>query len=199
LNSKESVVLTNKVGNRFLGSIKDSETDGINNEILDLKELKQIGKKELSLNGNTYDVSMSPIKINYIHSWLLTVHEITEERAMQKKIQHQDKLANLGKITRNIAHDFNNIFAFIIGATDFSLMNTDNIETKEFLNLIIKQSERGASLIGQMLDFTRQTVIKPKSVSMLDFITEFSRVIRFSLPENIILSTVTEDWTVFMD
>ncbi|MHA1420146.1 MAG: PAS domain S-box protein, partial [Candidatus Heimdallarchaeaceae archaeon] len=199
LNSHESVVMVNDTGSKLLESIKDSKTNKINNEVLDLKELKQIGKKELALNGDTYYISMSPIKTDFVHGWLLTAHDITEERAMQKKILHQDRLATLGKITGGIAHDFNNILASIIGAADFSLMNSDNLESKEFLNLIIRQSEKGASLIRQMLDFTRQTVIKPKPVSMLNFITEFSRVIRSSLPENIILSAVTEDWTVFMD
>ena len=199
LNNNESAVMMNDAGSRLFESIKDSKTDTINNEIMDLKELKQIGKRELALNGDTYHVSMSPIKTDFVHGWLLTAHDITEERAMQKKILHQDRLATLGKITGGIAHDFNNILASIIGAADFSLMSVDNLESREFLNLIIRQSERGASLIRQMLDFTRQTVIKPKPVSMLDFITEFSRVIRSSLPENIILSAVTEDWTVFMD
>ncbi len=199
LNSQESVVMVNKAANRFLEIIKDSKTNGINNEILDLGELKQIGKKELSLNGYTYYVSMSPIKSDFVHGWLLTIHDITEEKVMQKKILHQERLATLGKMAGGIAHDFNNILASIIGAADFSLMNADNIESKEFLNLIIKQSERGASLIRQMLDFTRQTVIQPQPVSILDFITEFSRVIRSSLPENIILSANTQDWTVLMD
>ncbi len=199
INNNDSVVMTNKAGGRFLELINCSETDGIDNEILNLEELKGIDKKELSLYGRTYYVSMNPIKTDFVHGWLLIIHDITEERELQKKILHQERLATLGKITGGIAHDFNNILATIIGAADFSLMNADNIESKEFLNLIIRQSEKGASLIRQMLDFTRQAVIRPKPISLLNFITEFSRVIRSSLPENISLSVNTKDWTVFMD
>jgi len=199
INSADSVVMANKAGNIFLELINYSETVGIDNEILDLEELKRIDKKELSLKGKTYYVSMNPIKTDFVHGWLLIIHDITEERELQKKILHQERLATLGKITGGIAHDFNNILASIIGAADFSLMSAENIESKEFLNLIIRQSERGASLIRQMLDFTRQAVIKPKPISLLDFIPEFSRVIRSSLPENISLSVNTKDWAVFMD
>ena len=199
INSNDSVVMSNKAGSRFLESINYSKTDGINNEILNLEELKGIDKKELFLHGKVYYVSMNPIKTDFVYGWLLTIHDITEERDMQKKILHQERLATLGKITGGIAHDFNNILASIIGAADFSLMSVDNIESKEFLNLIIRQSEKGASLIRQMLDFTRQAVIRPKPISLLDFISEFSRFIRSSLPENISLLVNSKELAVFMD
>ncbi len=200
LSNNKQIVLSNIVGEVFLKSLNLKQGDLFENSLVNFDALIEVGKLEIIVYDKIYQSELAEIKTDFLHGWGLTIREVTEERGMQKKIVQQERLAIIGQLTGGIAHDFNNMLASIIGAADFALMNSDSsLESKELLNLIIRQSERGASLVRQMLDFTRQSVISPKPIDVQNFLMEFSRVARASLPTSIALNSSNTNSTVFMD
>ncbi len=118
--------------------------------------------------------------------WVLSVREVTEEREFQVRIQSQERLATVGQLAAGIAHDFNNIMATILVYAD--LLHQDaSIQraSKDKLTIIQQQVQRAASLIRQILDFSRRSVMEQSSLDLLPFIKELDKMLGRILPETI--------------
>jgi signal transduction histidine kinase/GAF domain-containing protein len=118
--------------------------------------------------------------------WILMLRDVTMERNNQTRIQMQDRLATVGQLAAGIAHDFNNIMATILVYSD--LLRRDlslNPAGLERLTIIQQQVQRAASLIRQILDFSRQSVMEQTTLDLLPFIKEFDKMLVRVLPETI--------------
>jgi len=134
--------------------------------------------------------------------WLVMLREVTQERDNQARIQMQERLATVGQLAAGIAHDFNNIMAAILVYTD--LLITDphlNPESHERLTIIQKQVQRAASLIRQILDFSRRAVMEQSSLDLLPFVKELDKMLQRVLPETIRLELAYQpgEYTVQAD
>ena len=123
--------------------------------------------------------------------WVLTLNEITKERENMVRIQIQERLATVGQLAAGIAHDFNNIMAAILVYTD--LLHYDPSippASQEKLAIIQKQVERASSLIRQILDFSRKSVLAQSAIDLLPFVKEMDKMLARILPETIKLELV---------
>ena len=120
------------------------------------------------------------------HQWVVTVREATQEREHQGRIQMQERLATVGQLAAGIAHDFNNIMAAILVYTNLLTDAPDIPPTsRERLLIIEQQVQRAASLIRQILDFSRRSVMEQSNLDLLPFIKELDKMLRRVLPETI--------------
>jgi PAS domain S-box-containing protein len=120
------------------------------------------------------------------HHWILMLREVTHDRQIQSRIHMQDRLATVGQLAAGIAHDFNNIMATILVYSDLLKKNLrSNPDALDQLAIIQQQVQRAASLIRQILDFSRQSVMEPASLDLLPFIKEFEKLLARVLPETI--------------
>jgi len=121
-----------------------------------------------------------------IDEWLLTIRDVTKEREIQERIHMQDRLATVGQLAAGIAHDFNNILAAIVIYVD--LLKTEKALSpisQDRLTVIQKQVRRAASLIRQILDFSRRSVMEQVELDLLPFIREVEKLLQRMLPETI--------------
>lgn len=118
--------------------------------------------------------------------WVITLRDVTQERQNQERIQMQERLATVGQLAAGIAHDFNNIMAAIMVYTDL-LMAEHGLPDSvlERLGIIQQQVQRAASLIRQILDFSRRSVIEQSPMDLLPFIKELNKLLVRVLPETI--------------
>lgn len=118
--------------------------------------------------------------------WVITLREVTLEREIQMRVQMQERLATVGQLAAGIAHDFNNIMAAILVYADL-LRNDASISpaAQDRLAIIQQQVQRAASLIRQILDFSRRSVIEQTTLDLLPFIKEFEKMVLRVLPETI--------------
>lgn len=132
-----------------------------------------------------FEAEARPIGTNQPY-WVLMLREVTQERHNQTRIQMQERLATVGQLAAGIAHDFNNIMATILVYTD--LLNkglAKNPSAMERLSIIRQQVQRAASLIRQILDFSRRSVMEPSALDLLPFIKEVDKLLVRVLPETI--------------
>jgi signal transduction histidine kinase len=118
--------------------------------------------------------------------WVLLMRDVTQERQNQTRVQMQDRLATVGQLAAGIAHDFNNIMATILVYSDLLKKDLVGIPTgQERLAIIQQQVQRAASLIRQILDFSRRSVMEHSTLDLLPFIKEFEKLLVRVLPETI--------------
>ncbi len=82
--------------------------------------------------------------------------DITEQRAMEKRLKQSEKLEALGQLAGGLAHDFNNQLGGIIGFADL-IMDRGIADPfiKEYSGKIIDCAQHVANLTGQLLSFAR--------------------------------------------
>ncbi|HIE57785.1 MAG TPA: response regulator, partial [Anaerolineales bacterium] len=120
---------------------------------------------------------------------VITLRDITQEREVQNRIQMQERLATVGQLAAGIAHDFNNIMAAIVVYADLLLMDkTLQPTSQERLMIIQQQVQRATSLIRQILDFSRRSVMEQDTLNLLPFLKETEKLLKRTLPETISIS-----------
>ncbi|MGD8752040.1 MAG: GAF domain-containing protein, partial [Anaerolineales bacterium] len=117
---------------------------------------------------------------------LVMLRDVTREREVLDYLQAQDRLATVGQLAAGIAHDFNNIMASIVVYSDLLMMEPNlSDEGHERLKTIHWQVERAASLIRQILDFSRRSVMEQIILDLLPFLKEMKKLLRRTFPETI--------------
>ncbi len=141
------------------------------------------------IDGTTgnFMATAQPVETAFnFENWVLLLRDVTAERAMQWRIQQQERLAAVGQMAAGMAHDFNNILTSIIGFADLiSRRASTPPATKQMLAQIVSQGQYGAQLIGQILDFSRQSVSKKKPTALASFLGDAVKLLRRLIPENI--------------
>jgi two-component system cell cycle sensor histidine kinase/response regulator CckA len=78
-------------------------------------------------------------------------------RKLKERIFHSKKMESIGRLADGIAHDFNNILTGIIGYAELLKIRYMDPSTREgkIVDIIIKRSERAATLTRQLMDFAK--------------------------------------------
>ncbi|HWQ84751.1 MAG TPA: GAF domain-containing protein, partial [Anaerolineales bacterium] len=194
LDENMKILVTNPLGQEILAVLSDQPASP------NLSRLGNLPASELTLRQDdplpvvieldgvpprVFEAQIRPVQAE-IHQWVLTLREVTRERESQARIQSQERLATVGQLAAGIAHDFNNIMAAILVYTN--LLGTDPKiadGSREKLDIIERQIQRAASLIRQILDFSRRSVMEQTDIDLLPFIKELDQILERVLPENI--------------
>lgn len=126
--------------------------------------------------------------------WVMVLRDITEEHERQQYIVTQERLATVGQMAAGIAHDFNNILAVIELYSQMMLYTSSlSAKNRERLDIINQQSQRAASLIRQILDFSRRSLMERKQMRVLPFLKELVKLLERALPESIIIQFIYDE------
>ena len=118
--------------------------------------------------------------------WVLVLRDVSQERETQARMQVQDRLATVGQLAAGIAHDFNNIMAAIVVYAELLALEPNLSQpSQDRLVIIQQQIQRATSLIRQILDFSRRSVMEQSSLDLLSYIKELDKLLGRVLPENI--------------
>jgi PAS domain S-box-containing protein len=114
-----------------------------------------------------------------------------EERdRLQEQLQQSQKMEAVGRLAGGIAHDFNNILTVILGYCEVSLEEArGNRALEGNLNEIKRAAQRSASLIAQLLAFSRRQVLLPRVFDVGDLVEGMGGMLRALLGEDIDLLT----------
>jgi PAS domain S-box-containing protein len=153
------------------------------------------------------EVSVSPVKGLEGDLYISIVRDVTERKqaelalhdsnqrleealaeleATQEQVVQQERLAAVGQLAAGIAHDFNNLLTSIIGYAELVQMRPDiPPEVRADLGGIVKQGQRGAHLVQQILDFSRKSIRQPQPLNLVPFLKETVRFLERTIPETV--------------
>ena len=90
----------------------------------------------------------------------ITERKLAEQTALQlrEQLAQANKMESVGHLTAGIAHDFNNMLGAILGYTELSqlvIATNKPSDVPQYLEEIVKASNRAQELISQMMTFSR--------------------------------------------
>jgi two-component system cell cycle sensor histidine kinase/response regulator CckA len=128
--------------------------------------------------------------------------DTTQQRTLENQVNQQQKMETIGRLAGNIAHDFNNLLGAIMMATDF-LLNAHKPTDPSFQDIMqIKQNaNRAASLVRQLLAFSRKQTMRPQVIDMGEGLSDLTVLLRRLIGENVTLNVpqVRDLWPVKAD
>jgi two-component system cell cycle sensor histidine kinase/response regulator CckA len=122
---------------------------------------------------------------------LLHLINITEQKQLELRFAHSQKMQAVGQLAGGVAHDFNNLLTAMIGFCDLLLMRHPAGD-QSFADIMqIKQNaNRAANLVRQLLAFSRRQTLQPKIIELTDVLAELSNLVRRLIGENIELKMI---------
>lgn len=126
------------------------------------------------------------IKHTAEHNIILSFIEITKQKALEQEIGHSQKMQAVGQLAGGIAHDFNNILTAIIMSCDFLLASHRTSDPSHPDLLTIKQNaNRAASLVQQLLAFSRRQTLQVDICNVADIVAETRSLLERMMGTNI--------------
>lgn len=131
----------------------------------------------------------SQIQISEKPVILLHMIDQTEQKNLELRFAHSQKMQAVGQLAGGVAHDFNNLLTAMIGFCDLLLMRHPAGDASFADIMQIKQNaNRAANLVRQLLAFSRRQTLQPKMLDMTDVLAELSNLIRRLIGEHIELN-----------
>lgn len=112
------------------------------------------------------------------------VRDIRDRRLMEERLQEAARMESVGRLAGGIAHDFNNLLTVIAGYTQ-ALRRTTLGETRDRVDQIRNAAERAATLVRQLLAFSRKQPLNPRPLDLNQVIRGMEDMIRGILNEQI--------------
>jgi two-component system cell cycle sensor histidine kinase/response regulator CckA len=117
---------------------------------------------------------------------ILYALDITEQRQLEQQFAQAQKMQAVGQLAGGVAHDFNNVLQAIIGYSDLLLANLRPTDPSFQDVMQIKQNaNRAASLVRQLLAFSRRQTLRPEVLDLGDALSDLSMLLRRLLGERV--------------
>ncbi|MBB6261605.1 two-component system cell cycle sensor histidine kinase/response regulator CckA [Paenochrobactrum gallinarii] len=104
---------------------------------------------------------------------IVSAVETTEQKALEGQMAQSQKMQAVGQLAGGIAHDFNNVLTAIIMSSDLLLSNhrASDPSFPDIMN-IKQNANRAASLVRQLLAFSRRQTLRPEVLDLTDVLAD---------------------------
>ncbi len=94
-------------------------------------------------------------------------HTIEKLREKQAQLVEAEKLASIGKLAAGIAHEINNPLTSVLTFSNLMLEQCPASDPRhEKLKLMARETNRARNIVRQLLNFGRETVIRPEKINI---------------------------------
>jgi PAS domain S-box-containing protein len=152
--------------------------------------LRDLEVQHQPAGGDTLDLRVSGAPLHEtdrsVGGAVCIVEDVTDSKATRRQLAHAQRMEAVGQLTGGLAHDFNNLLAVVIGNLDVLQDQVAEIpDAKEPLALALKASLGGATLIRQLLAFSRRQALSPKAFDLNALVTSTRDLMARTLGEHI--------------
>jgi PAS domain S-box-containing protein len=114
---------------------------------------------------------------------VLLVEDLTERKAMDARLAHQDRLASVGRVAAGVAHEIGNPLTAITSVAQNLRYEEDPAEIRERVQLILQQAKRIDTIVRALVSFSHagvvgDTVVRGMRVPLAPLLTEAGQLSR---------------------
>ncbi len=135
-------------------------------------------------SGSRVQVAASVAGIDYRgHEAVLGfLHDITEQKALEARLEQALRMESLGRLSGGVAHDLNNLLSPILGYAELLVQDVPaGDERKEWADAILQAGVGARDLVWQLLAFSRQKALEMGTVDLNEMLRDFVKLLRRTL------------------
>ena len=117
------------------------------------------------------------------------LNDATKLKTLEAQFVQSQKMQAIGQLAGGVAHDFNNLLTAISGHCDLLLLRHDEGD-QDYGDLmqIHQNSNRAASLVRQLLAFSRKQTLKPEVIEIRDVLDDLTHLLNRLVGEKVTLT-----------
>ena len=116
-----------------------------------------------------------------------------EEARLREELHQSQKLRAIGELAGGVSHDFNNLLAGIMGSAELLLEGQQHEgRGRDYLNMIIELTRRGADLTAQLMSFARKGRILSVEIDIHEIVSKVIGILDRTIDKRI---SVTSQFT----
>lgn len=124
---------------------------------------------------------------------IAVLSDATQLKTLEAQFVQSQKMQAIGQLAGGVAHDFNNLLTAISGHCDLLMLRHDKGDPDYAdLDQISQNANRAASLVGQLLAFSRKQTLKPRIIDLRDTLSDLTHLLNRLVGEKVVL-TLTHD------
>lgn len=162
--------------------------------LMEASEGRSLQKPEvLRLSGKDDEmylqVTLGRIIENGEVALMAMVNDATELKSLEAQFVQSQKMQAIGQLAGGVAHDFNNLLTAISGHCDLLMLRHDPGDP-DFgdLEQINQNATRAASLVGQLLAFSRKQNLRLEVLDMRDTLSDLTHLLNRLVGAQIVLN-----------
>ncbi|MEY4549535.1 MAG: hypothetical protein RL685_5730 [Pseudomonadota bacterium] len=125
-----------------------------------------------------------------------------QSKALQDQLQHAMKMEAIGRLAGGVAHDFNNLLTAISGNLEcIDLDLPPDSPVRPLLDEASRASQSAASLVRQLLSFSRRQIVEPRVIDLRETIERLRTMLARVIGDDIVLdcASASDLWLVKLD
>jgi len=116
--------------------------------------------------------------------------DVTGPRQLEEQLRQSQKMEAVGRLAGGVAHDFNNLLNVVAGYSDLLMKRLPGESPlRKDVTQIRRATDRAASLVRQLLAFSRRQVLQPRELDLNAVVSEMNDMLRRIIGEDIQLKT----------
>jgi two-component system cell cycle sensor histidine kinase/response regulator CckA len=115
--------------------------------------------------------------------------DITEKKKLEAQFLRSQRMESIGTLAGGIAHDLNNVLTPIMLSLQLLKDKYIDEESQKLLDMLDRNTKRGADLIKQVLSFARGVEGERNPLQAKHIITEIENIAKGTFPRNIEIRT----------
>ena len=121
-------------------------------------------------------------------SLVAVLNDATELKTLEAQFVQSQKMQAIGQLAGGVAHDFNNLLTAISGHCDLLRLRRDPSDPDwADLEQINQNANRAASLVGQLLAFSRKQNLQPQMLDLRESLSDLTHLLNRLVGEQVTL------------
>ena len=133
---------------------------------------------------------------------IAVMNDATELKSLEAQFVQSQKMQAIGQLASGVAHDFNNLLTAISGHCDLLLLRHGEHDGDfNDLQQINQNANRAASLVNQLLAYSRKQTLTPEIMDLRDTLSDLTHLLNRLVGERVDLSLShdPELWSIRAD
>jgi len=153
-----------------------------------------IEKRYLKKNGEVIWVALTASAVRdgsgKLRNTVAAIQDVTAQKDLRKRLLQAEKMESLGTLAGGVAHDFNNILGIILSHASLGERgDLTQAELSRRLAAITRATDRGASLVKQLLTFARKSDVEREPLDVNGAVRDSVSLLHQTFPKTIVVET----------